>query len=53
MLNLLERCFPDRVEAWRPALQEVIPSYGRRLSEDTALLAEVRADTMQVLELNG
>jgi malate dehydrogenase (quinone) len=53
MLDLLERCFPDRIPAWRPALQEAIPSYGRRLSEDPALLAEVRADTMQVLELNG
>jgi malate dehydrogenase (quinone) len=53
MLSLLEQCFPDRIPAWRPALQEAIPSYGRKLSEDRALLAEVRADTMQVLELNG
>ncbi|MFD2091025.1 malate dehydrogenase (quinone) [Blastococcus deserti] len=53
MLSLLEQCFPDRIPAWRPALQEAIPSYGRRLSDDPALLAEVRADTMQVLELNG
>jgi malate dehydrogenase (quinone) len=53
MLNLLERCFPDRASAWRPALQEAIPSYGRALSEDPALLAQVRADTMQALELNG
>jgi malate dehydrogenase (quinone) len=53
MLNLLERCFPDRIPAWRPALQEAIPSYGRSLAEDPALLAQVRAETMQVLELNG
>jgi malate dehydrogenase (quinone) len=53
MLTLLERSFPDRIDAWRPALQQAIPSYGRRLSDDPALLAEVRADTMQVLELNG
>jgi malate dehydrogenase (quinone) len=53
MLTLLERCFPERIPAWRPALQEAIPSYGRRLSEDAALLAAVRAETMQVLELNG
>jgi len=53
MLTLLERSFPDRIDGWRPALQEAIPSYGRRLSDDPALLAEVRADTMQVLELNG
>jgi malate dehydrogenase (quinone) len=53
MLNLLERCFPDRIPAWRPALQDAIPSYGRSLAEDSALLTQVRADTMQVLELNG
>jgi malate dehydrogenase (quinone) len=53
MLNLLERCFPDRIPAWRPALREAIPSYGRSLSQDTALLHQVRADTMQTLELNG
>jgi malate dehydrogenase (quinone) len=53
MLGLLELCFPDRIPAWRPALQEAIPSYGHRLSEEPALLARVRADTMQVLELTG
>ena len=53
MLTLLEQCFPDRMATWRPALREVIPSYGHRLSEEPGLLAEVRADTMQVLELNG
>jgi malate dehydrogenase (quinone) len=30
-----------------------VPSYGRSLAADPALLAEVRADTMQVLELTG
>ena len=53
MLTLLERCFPDRIPAWRPALREAVPSYGRRLSQDAALLAEVRADTRQILELTG
>jgi malate dehydrogenase (quinone) len=53
MLTVLERCFPDRIAAWRPALQEAIPSYGRRLNDDPALQAEVRAETMQTLELNG
>ncbi|MFW3168991.1 malate dehydrogenase (quinone) [Geodermatophilus sp. CPCC 206100] len=53
MLTVLERCFPGRIDAWRPALQEAIPSYGRRLVDDPALLAEVRAETTQTLELNG
>src|SRR3954447_14045213 len=53
MLTLLERCFPDRIPAWRPALREAIPSYGRSLSQDPALLVQVRADTMQTLAVNG
>jgi malate dehydrogenase (quinone) len=53
MLNLLERAFPDRIPAWRPALQEAIPSYGQSLAQDPALLAQVRAYTMQTLELVG
>lgn len=28
MVDLLERCFADRVEAWRPALREMMPSLG-------------------------
>ncbi|WP_235927987.1 malate:quinone oxidoreductase [Goekera deserti] len=52
MLTLLRRCFPEHIEAWRPALTEAIPSFGRRLSDDPALLADVLADTAQVLELN-
>jgi hypothetical protein len=36
-----------------PLLQVAIPSDGHRLSEEPALLAEVGAETMQVLELDG
>ncbi|MGY1842936.1 malate:quinone oxidoreductase [Modestobacter sp. SYSU DS0875] len=53
MLTLLERCFPDRIDGWRPLLQEAIPSYGRKLSDEPELLAEVRADTTKTLELQG
>ncbi|SDD11538.1 malate dehydrogenase (quinone) [Geodermatophilus telluris] len=53
MLSLVERCFPDRVAARRTALEEAIPSYGRDLSRDPALLAAVREETTRTLELNG
>jgi malate dehydrogenase (quinone) len=53
MLTLLERCFPDRIDDWRPRLQEAIPSYGHKLSEEPALLAEVFADTTRTLELHS
>ena len=28
MLDLLERCFPDRIDGWEPRLREMIPSLG-------------------------
>ncbi|MGY1753555.1 malate dehydrogenase (quinone) [Blastococcus sp. SYSU D01042] len=53
MLTLLERCFPEQIPAWKPLLQEAIPSYGRSLSQDPELLSRVRTETMQTLELTG
>lgn len=53
MLTLLERCFPDRTDAWRPLIQEAIPSYGHTLSDEPELLAQVRKDTMETLQLDG
>jgi malate dehydrogenase (quinone) len=53
MLTLLERAFPDRVEAWKPLLQEAIPSYGHTLSEEPELLAQIFADTTRTLELHS
>ncbi|MGY1917007.1 malate:quinone oxidoreductase [Blastococcus sp. SYSU DS0973] len=53
MLTLLERCFPQRIDAWRPMLQTAIPSYGHALNDEPALLEQVRSETMKTLELNG
>ncbi|OSM44540.1 malate:quinone oxidoreductase [Nesterenkonia sp. PF2B19] len=53
MLKLLERCFPAQVESWKPRLQDMVPSYGRLLSEDPALLSEVTAATNRSLQLEN
>ena len=37
MLTVLEKCFPDRIDGWRSAITEMIPSYGTELSDDPAL----------------
>ena len=34
MLGLLEKMFPQRIEQWRPALTQMVPSWGRSLSDD-------------------
>ncbi|MGQ7350000.1 malate:quinone oxidoreductase [Quadrisphaera oryzae] len=53
MLTLLERCFPERMDAWRPLLTDVIPSYGRKLSADASLAQEVREETARTLHLTA
>ncbi|MFB6348986.1 malate dehydrogenase (quinone) [Moraxella sp. ZJ142] len=52
LLNLLEKAFPEQVAGkWQPKLQQIIPSYGKDLSQDAALLDQVRRDTSRVLGL--
>lgn len=51
MLKLLERCFGSLVDSWRPKLEEMVPSYGRLLSENPALFDDVVAETDKTLQL--
>ncbi|MDN4171888.1 malate dehydrogenase (quinone) [Nocardioides sp. SOB77] len=52
MLDVMARCFPDRMEDWRPALEKAIPSYGRRLGDDPELARSVLAQTAYTLDLD-
>ncbi len=52
MLELIEKCFPDRMEAWLPQLRRMIPTYGTPLSTDPKLAAETLARTASVLMLS-
>ncbi|HET8802382.1 MAG TPA: malate dehydrogenase (quinone) [Marinobacter sp.] len=53
MLDVLERCFPEKLktEQWQARLRELVPSYGRSLVDDEALLTEVRQRTLATLGL--
>src|SRR5690606_29350631 len=53
MINLLHRCFPEKIEsaAWQQKLKQMIPSYGESLADDVALLRRVRTWTGEVLGL--
>ncbi|MPM49082.1 Malate:quinone oxidoreductase [bioreactor metagenome] len=51
MLQLLERCFPEKIEEWAPKIQEVIPTYGKRLSDDPQLAYDTMKHTAEVLHL--
>ncbi|MFE5672294.1 malate:quinone oxidoreductase [Agromyces sp. NPDC056523] len=53
MLQVLAKCFPDRVASWEPRLREMIPSYGTTLSDDRELAAASLARTAAVLGLDA
>lgn len=51
MLGLIEKCFPQQLNAWKPKIKEMIPSYGEKLSDKPELIAEIQSSTMQALDL--
>jgi malate dehydrogenase (quinone) len=51
MLDVLKRCFPDRVAGWTPKLLEMVPTYGQLLSEDPKLAEKTLGSTQKVLEI--
>jgi malate dehydrogenase (quinone) len=51
MLEVMERCFSDRYQAWLPKLKEMVPSLGTQLSSEPALFEEVWAWGTKALEL--
>jgi malate dehydrogenase (quinone) len=51
MLDVLARCFPDRIEAWTPKLVEMVPTYGKTLSDDPKLAKKTLGSTQKVLEI--
>ena len=53
MLDVLARCFPDRMENWSSVLRSMIPSYGTRLSDDPGVAAASLARTAKVLGISG
>jgi malate dehydrogenase (quinone) len=54
MLELLERCFSEQMSSskWKKKLQEMVPSYGLSLIEDTQLNQEILLKTSQILHLD-
>jgi malate dehydrogenase (quinone) len=53
MLELLDRCFPQRVAGWRARLIEMVPSYGTKLSDDAEAARAELAETADVLGIHA
>ena len=52
LLNLLEKAFPEQVAGkWQAKIQQIIPSYGKDLAKDPALLDQFRTETSRTLGL--
>ncbi|MGK5509918.1 malate:quinone oxidoreductase [Brevibacillus formosus] len=52
MLEVLEKCFPQRMAEWEPKIKEMIPSYGVSLMQNQELLHEIQRSTDEVLGLS-
>lgn len=53
MLDVLQRCFPDRYQAWLPSLKDMVPSLGTTLSGEPALFEEVWSWSTKALGLQA
>lgn len=53
MLRLLRQCFPAHQEAWHDRLVAMVPSYGRKLSDEPDLLAKTLSRTDDALQLTA
>lgn len=54
MVRLLEKNFAEKLNGgWLKKLQEIIPSYGRSLMQETDLCLTLRAKTANVLNINN
>jgi malate dehydrogenase (quinone) len=55
MINVIERCFKTKLETaeWQQKMKALVPSYGESLIDDAALLKQVRARTLQSLNLSS
>ncbi len=51
MLEVLEKCFPQHMNEWKPKIKEMIPSYGVHLAQNAELFQEIHNATAQSLGL--
>ncbi len=49
MLDLVARCFPEKLAEWTPQFTRMIPSYGTQLSSNKAVAKRVIAETAKEL----
>jgi len=53
MLDVLARCFPERMDEWEPKIKEMVPSYGVSLTDNPELARDIHTTTAQALKLTN
>jgi malate dehydrogenase (quinone) len=53
MLDVIAKCFPDRMAAWEPELERMIPSYGSQLSSNKAEAKATLSRTAKALAISA
>lgn len=49
MVDVLSKCFPDKIAGWEPKLKELIPSFGEKTNASTEAADKVQNSTASVL----
>ena len=53
MLDVLAKCFPNRIAGWEPKLEQMIPSYGSQLSSNKATAKATLHRTAKALAISA
>ncbi|HEV7743002.1 MAG TPA: malate dehydrogenase (quinone) [Pseudolysinimonas sp.] len=53
MLDVIAKCFPDRMAAWEPELERMIPSYGSQLSSNKVEAKATLSRTAKALAISA
>jgi len=53
MLDVLQKCFPQQFEGWKPQLTELMPTFGATLNDDPDAAARVLSTTSEKLGLTA
>ena len=51
MLGLIEKCFPEKLDEWRPQILRMVPSFGTQLAEDPAKADATMSRTAKTLQI--
>ena len=53
MLDIVQKCFPDRMKAWEPRIRALVPSYGSTLNDAPEKAEQTVSATAATLELSA